>query len=125
MVRLGPMDVVLVTVVEDPLGVLVLVTKTVDTWLLVMVEGGGVDEDSSVRVVVPLMVLVLGAFVVTPYSVTVSLTTLDLVTGSGVMVMPTSSLITVVDVEVTSGAVMEIVAVAFAVLVLITLSPEM
>jgi hypothetical protein len=44
--------------------------------------------------------------------------------AAGVMVRPTSSVITYVEVEVTSGEVVEMVAVAFWMLVLTTSTPE-
>jgi hypothetical protein len=68
---------------------------------------------------------VIGASVVTPPSVVVALTTLVFVIGSGVIVRPTFSTTTLVDVEVTSGGVIEIVAVAFCTLVFTTTLPEM
>jgi len=71
-------------------------------------------------VVVPLIVDVSAAFVVTPLTVMVSLTTLDFVTGSGVILRPTSSVMTDVAVEVASGEIIEVVAVTFSVVILRT-----
>jgi hypothetical protein len=83
-----------------------------------------VEVERSVIVVVPLMVIVSGASVVTPPSVMVCLTTVVFVDASGVIVSPTSSVTTSVEVEITSGEMMEMVAVSFWVLVLTTSTPE-
>lgn len=69
---------------------------------------------------VPWIVEVLGALVVTPPSVIVSLTISVFVTAPGATVRPTSSVTTEVEVEVTSGEVTEMAIVAFSTLVLVT-----
>jgi len=120
LVVLGSIEMVVLMVVEAAFWVLELVIKTVDPWLIVTDVGLGEDVYRTVTVVVPLTVEVVAPLVVTPASVTVPLTTLVLVTGSGVIVRPTSSVTTDVEVEVTSGDTMEVVAVTFNVLVFST-----
>jgi hypothetical protein len=64
--------------------------------------------------------VVAAAFVTTLCAVRVSFRVLDLVTGFGVIVSPSSSIKTDVEVKVTSGAKIEMVSVAFCVVALIT-----
>jgi hypothetical protein len=120
LVVLGSIEMVVLTVVEPAFCVFELVMKTVDPWLTVIEVGLGEEVYRTVTVVVPLTVEVAAPMVVTPPSVTVPLTTLVLVTGSGVTVRPTSWVTTDVEVEVTSGDTTEVVAVTFSVLVLMT-----
>jgi hypothetical protein len=117
----GSREIVVFAVMDAPLGVIELVMTTVEPWLTVIEVGLGEDVSRMVRVVVPLMVEVVAALVVTT-SVTVSLRILLLVIGSGVSVRP-SSVNTSVDVDVTSGDFTSTVAVALSVLVLTTSAP--
>jgi hypothetical protein len=100
-----------------------LVKNTVDPWLIVIEAALGVEVCSTVTVVVPLIVDVAAALVVTLPSVTVPLMMLVLLAGSGVIVRLSSSVITNVEVDVRSGDVIEVVAVTFCVLVWRTSAP--
>jgi hypothetical protein len=122
-VLLGSNDMIVLIVVEAPLGVMTLVTVAVIPSLWVIVVGLRLTVRTERTVVVPLIVDV-GAFaVVVPPIVVVALTALFLVTESGVTVRPVSSVITSVDVEVMSGEVYETVAVSFSISVLTTSAP--
>jgi hypothetical protein len=123
-VLLGWTEIVVLMVVEAPFGKMELVTRTVEPWLVVIVAALGVEVYTDVTVVLNWIVRVVGASVVTPPSVMVALTTLVFVIGSGVTVRPTFSTTTFVVVEVTSGDVIETVAVAFCTLVFTTSTPE-
>ena len=120
LVVLGSIETVVLMVVEAAFRVLKLVIKTVDPSLIVTDVGLGEDVYRTVTVVVSWTVEVVAPLVVTPASVTVPLTRLVLLTGSGVTVRPTSSVTTDVEVEVMSGDTIEVVAVTFNVLVLST-----
>jgi hypothetical protein len=90
LVLVGSSEMVVLMVVEDPFGVTELMMNTVDPSLWVSVTAFGVDVESKVKVVVPWIVTVDGALVVTPNSVTVALMTLFLVAAPGVIVSPSS-----------------------------------
>jgi hypothetical protein len=104
-------------------GVTRLVIVLILPTLIVLVTALGEDVEIMVTMVVAFTVVVFGASVVVRIKINVLLATLGLVTGSGVIVRPTSFVKTCVNVEITSGDVTVTVAVPLIVLDLIISDP--
>jgi hypothetical protein len=87
--------------------------------LSVTVDGAGVIVVTDEMVVVALIVVLLAACVVVDRIVVVCFTVVVLTLGSGVTVSPSSSVITTVDTDVTSGEVNVVSSVSLSVIVFV------